>query len=319
MHQINKKTNLQFPDEFFKEEVRCEYVVTEKLKKIWAVEIDLLNELLSVCKKHDIKVIVYAGTLLGAIRHKGMIPWDDDIDVALTRPEYEKLCKIAPNEFKHPYFFQNAKTDKRFFCGYSRLRNSLTTGLIKEMETTEYNNGIYIDVFVLDGYIEDDYKLGKQMHDIKVSERIVNAYTYQYYTKNPLKIAIKAVVFSLLRLTYCKKVPYDKHVERYNSILSRYTAETDRLTLMTHNMNFIPKYWLRKRDFDDIIYVDFENIKVPVPRNYDSVLRHTYGNYKDFPPVEKRGKWHEGIIKFDPDIPYVDFIKQKRYKNEEHI
>ena len=314
MHPINKKTTLQFPDEFFKEEVRCDYVVTEKLKKIWAIEIDLLNELISVCKKHDIKVIVYAGTLLGAIRHKGMIPWDDDIDVALTRPEYEKLCKVAPKEFKHPYFFQNNQTDNKIFCGYSRLRNSLTTGLITGMETTEYNNGIYIDVFVIDGYIEDDYKLRKQMHDKKKSEVIVNAYTWQYYTKNPFKKAIKAVLFTLLRLTYCKKVPYDKHVERYNSIVSRYTEDTDRLTLMTHDMDFIPKYWLSKKDLDDIIYVDFENIKVPIPKDYDSVLRHTYGNYMEFPPIEKRGEWHEGLIKFDPDIPYVDYIQQKKYK-----
>lgn len=308
-NNFNNKIKLQIPSDFYKEEIRCDYVVTEKLKKIWAIEIDLLNELLRVCKKHNIKIIVYAGTLLGAIRHKGMIPWDDDIDVALTRPEYEKLCNVAQDEFKHPYFFQNAKTDKKFFCGYSRLRNSLTTGLIKGMETAEYNNGIYIDVFVLDGYIEDDCKLRKQMHDKKVSERIVNAYSFQYYTKNPFKIAIKAIIFLLLRLTYCKKVPYNKHVERYNSILSRFTEKTDRLTLMTHDMDFIPKYWLRKKDLDDIIYVDFENIKVPVPKDYDSVLRHTYGNYMEFPPVEQRGEWHEGIILFNPDIPYTEFLK----------
>ena len=80
-----KIINLQLDDSFYKEEIRDGYTVTTKQKKIWAVEMDLLDQLLKVCKKHDIKVIIYAGTLLGAIRHKGFIPWDDDIDVALTR------------------------------------------------------------------------------------------------------------------------------------------------------------------------------------------------------------------------------------------
>ena len=97
-----KIINLQLDDSFYKEEIRDGYTVTTKQKKIWAVEMDLLDQLLKVCKKHDIKVIIYAGTLLGAIRHKGFIPWDDDIDVALTRPEYEKLLKVAPEEFKAP-------------------------------------------------------------------------------------------------------------------------------------------------------------------------------------------------------------------------
>lgn len=314
MHPINKKTTLQFPDEFFKEEIRCDYVVTEKLKKIWAVEIDLLNELLRVCKKHNIRVIVYAGTLLGAIRHKGMIPWDDDIDVALARPEYKKLCKVATEEFRHPYFFQTALTDRKYFCRYARLRNSLTTGVISGMETTEYNNGIYIDVFVIDGYVENAKQLQIQLRDKRILEKISYAYKYNYCTKNPIKITVKAVMFASLQLTYCRKVSYEEYVKRYNNILSRHTEDTERLTLMTHNMDFIPKYWLRKKDLDDIIYVDFENIKVPVPRNYDSVLRHTYGNYMEFPPVERRGKWHEGMIKFDPETPYIDYIQQKKYK-----
>lgn len=305
---------MQFPDIFFKEEVRCGYVVTEKLKKIWAIEIDLLNELLRVCKKHDIKVIVYAGTLLGAIRHKGMIPWDDDIDVALTRSEYEKLCEVAPEEFKHPYFFQNTQTDKKYFCGYSRLRNSLTTGMIAGMKSADYNNGIYIDVFVLDGYIEDEKMLANQMRKKKLFERIVNSYTFAFFTKNPIKICIKSIIYFILYFSFCKIVPYNKFIVLYDSLLSKYNQETDRLSLITHNMNFIPKYWLRKKDLENIVYVDFENIKVPVPRNFDSVLRHTYGNYMEYPPVEQRGKWHEGIIDFDPDTPYKEYFEQKKHK-----
>lgn len=313
MNTINQKTTLQFPEEFFNEEVRCDFVVTKKRKKIWAIEIDLLNELLKICKKYNIKVIVYGGTLLGAIRHKGMIPWDDDIDVALTRPEYEKLCKVATDELKYPYFFQTALTDRKFFCGYARLRNSLTTGLIKGMESPQYNNGIYIDIFVLDGYIEDENLANEQSKKRIYVSKLANAYNMTCRSRNPIKKIALFFLSSIMSFTYNRFVSYRQIVEKYNKILNQYTDKTDRLSLMTHHKNIYSKYWCKKKDLEDIIYIDFENIKVPIPHNYDSILSNTYGNYMDFPPVEKRGTWHN-IIQFDPDVPYVDYIKQKKHK-----
>ena len=98
--------NLKISNTFFDEEIRDGYKVSREMKKIWAVELDLLNELNRVCNKHNIRCMAWAGTMLGAIRHKGFIPWDDDIDIMLFRDDYEKLCEIAPSEFTYPYFFQ---------------------------------------------------------------------------------------------------------------------------------------------------------------------------------------------------------------------
>ena len=141
---------LPLPKHFLEEEVRCGYRVTEKLKKIWAVELDLLNEFQRVCKKHNIKFTIFGGTLLGAVRHKGFVPWDDDLDVAMTRVEFDKLCRIAETEFDYPYFFQTALTDRRYFFSYARLRNSETTAIISGNGTPDYNNGVYIDIYVLE-------------------------------------------------------------------------------------------------------------------------------------------------------------------------
>ena len=83
------------PEEFLREEIRCDYLVTEKYKKVWAVEIDLLLELDRVCRKHGLKYFLMYGTLLGAVRHGGFVPWDDDLDVIMLRGDYEKLQYLA--------------------------------------------------------------------------------------------------------------------------------------------------------------------------------------------------------------------------------
>ena len=95
---------LALPDHFLEEEVRDGYTVSKEMKEVWAVELDLLAEFMRVCDRHGIVYYADAGTILGAVRHKGFIPWDDDIDVMMMRDQYDKLQKIGPEEFRHPYF-----------------------------------------------------------------------------------------------------------------------------------------------------------------------------------------------------------------------
>lgn len=295
---------MPLPDGFLDTEVRCGYTVTYKQKKVWAVELDLLSELLKVCKKHDIRVIAYAGTILGAIRHKGFIPWDDDIDVALTRPEFEKLLKVAPMEFKEPYFLQTALSDKEFFCGYARLRNSQTTGIITNCKSVNYNNGIYIDVFVIDSYTYDEVKLKKQLMIRKWLLLLFDTY-HPHIRYNHLA---PRIVSKIMHYTFCKLFPYEKAVSLYNKNLSKFNNEESRLSIMTHDLALIRKYWCDINDMKEIIEVPFENLLIPIPKNYDNLLKRMYGNYMEYPPVEKRGAWHEGQLLFDPDLSYKEYL-----------
>ncbi len=316
---IREKIKLHFDDDFYKEETRCDYKISAKTKRIWAVELDLLNELIRVCQKHDIKMCVSCGTLLGAIRHKGMIPWDDDLDVSLIRSEYEKLCAVAPKEFKHPYFFQNVYTDPQYLFGYSRLRNSLTTGLILDNNSINYNNGIYIDVFVMDGYVDDLSLLKKQQRRMDCLRALGNIYKNNFNPKYPVKAAVKKMLAPILKYTLFKFLTFDKIVDMYIKNQQRYNHFTDRVGIIDGPLYGVRKNWCMKEDLEKIIYVPFENIEVPVPANYDDMLRHAYGNYMEFPPVEKRGVWHEGVIEFDPDIPYKEYIRQSNSDNHHYV
>ncbi len=94
------------------EEVRTGYTATTDIKELWAVELDLLEKFQELCRKHELRYFAIGGTLLGAVRHKGFIPWDDDIDLAMPLNDYLKLIEIEPKELKYPYFLQNYRMEK---------------------------------------------------------------------------------------------------------------------------------------------------------------------------------------------------------------
>ena len=294
---------------FYKKEVICGYEVSTKLKKIWAVELELMNELLRVCNKYNIKICAFAGTLLGAIRHKGFIPWDDDMDVCLTREDYYKLCKVAPKEFKYPFFLQTAENDTLFFCPHGRFRNSETTGIIAWNDSRDYNNGIAIDVYVIDGYIDNKFLFYMQYCEWKVLYTICSV----YYSKGRIFKPIDRL-FNVICKGIGKLHSYDFWIKRYAKVVARYDKKASRLGLYDLGRNYLFRYWLYKEELNDLILVPFETINIPIPRNYDKVLRRIYGDYMRFPKETEIGKWHEGKIIYNPDISYKEYYdKLEKY------
>lgn len=307
-------SNFYLDKSFFEEEIRCDYKVTAKCKKIWAVQLELLNELLRVCHKYDIKVYAFAGTLLGAVRHKGYIPWDDDADVCMLSEDYNKLIEVAPKEFRHPFFLQTALTDRKYFFRYARLRNSNTTGLITGEESADYNNGIFLDIFLLNGYTNNEILLKKQLFEMKITWKACRAYIADIDKKQGIKKWIIGAAKKIENIFF----KYETLVRWNNRVQGRYDKKAQRVTLLTNGKELMRKYWIDKKDLEEVIYVPFENIQLPIPKVYENFLTHAYGNYMEFPPVEERGIWHEDVITFDPDTPYKDFIS-KMVKDNENI
>lgn len=295
-----------FTDEFLRAEIRCGYEVSTRQKKIWAVELDLLSKLLNVCNRNGIKVFAFAGTLLGAVRHHGFIPWDDDMDVCLLREDYEKLLKVADKEFKAPYFFQTAYTDRRFHIGYARLRNSNTTGFIPYNDDINYNNGIFIDIFILTGYTDNRFKLRMQLFQLRFVEKIIHS----YYANISEKKGIERIAMRAVKWYSNHFISYEKLLNTYYKLLTKYDQCSRKVSIMTSSDWFMERYWCLKEDLEKSEIVPFENMEIPIPLNFDRILSNAYGDYMKFPPIEKRGKWHENIIYFDPDIPYVDYVRR---------
>ncbi|MCD8028217.1 MAG: LicD family protein [Erysipelotrichaceae bacterium] len=297
--------NLDISSDFFREEEKCGYLVKSEIKELWAVELDLLNELLKVCIKHDIKIMASAGTVLGAIRHKGFIPWDDDIDMFLSRKDYDKLCSLS-NEFKYPYFFQTEYTDPGSMRGHAQLRNSKTTAMLQnEGKYAHFNQGIFIDIFPYDSVISDELKYKKQckrinfyLKNARRLYRLTDGYKYQKYSIKRRFIRPFGILFNMF-------ISYDNIYKKFEKECQKYNNNEPKvgfLSIFNNDERFI---W-QKEDLDEIIWVDFEMIKIPIPKKYDLYLKKMYGDYSQY----VIGTSRHGKLTFDTNVNYKEYFRK---------
>lgn len=287
------------PASFFKEETICDFYVDEKRKKIWAVGIDLLVKFDEICRKHDLRYFLAFGSLLGIIRHKGFIPWDDDIDVFMPREDYEKL-KLFKDEFKDPYFLQYPGQDNGYAFSFAKLRNSNTSGISWAFRYEQFNQGLFLDIFPMDHHIPQDIEanIGKLSLLIDEGSTLMRR-SCPFPDENDLN---KLKKFPIARS--CKEIVSDTNtfLQQYNNLPTDYYIVW---SILTYNYR---KIVFRKSLFDDVSEVSYYGHNVIIPKNYEEILKITYDNYKELPPIEKRGVWHSSSI-FDADIPYKQTLK----------
>ena len=293
---------IELPDGFLEEEVRCDYTVTKDIKEVWAIEIDLLMQLDEVCKKHNLKYYITDGTMLGTVRHKGFIPWDDDIDVTMFRDDYEKLLKVAETEFKYPYFLQTEYSDPGCLRGHAQLRNSATTGILKTEEGKfKFNQGLFLDVFVMDNVIDDKKLYEQQKKDAeKYRKRAVKyaRWSTRYYKQNTWQSKVKGILYPVVNTFLRKTKLEEKNFRKFEEVCKRYNnMETKYVTTLEFSFD-IERWGKRlKSYFDKVEYMPFEFIKLPISVDYDEMLRNDYGDYMVF----KKGASAHGDMIIDTD------------------
>ena len=308
------KLNLDIPESFFEGEERCGYYVSPEMKKVWAVLLDMLNEVARICNKHDIKWFADGGTMLGAVRHGGFIPWDDDVDVRMLRPDYDRFVEVAQNELEYPYFFQTEKTDPGSLRCHAQIRNCETTGILKmDIDNLgDYNQGIFIDIFPWDNINDDEELVKRQIKETKLLKEKAkySHYLYFEYWKETRKNIFKWTIFAL-KAWWKRHSPFimmrwDSDFLRVDDVLSRYkyidTPQVGNISLFSYNKN-----WFGKReDYDDVVYMSFEMLMIPVPKGYERALTSQYGDWKEY----KMGSNVHGCIIFDVNRPYVAVLEE---------
>lgn len=300
--------NLKFEDSFFEEELQNEFFVDRKRKELWAVELDLLNEFDKVCRKYRLTYFLDGGSLLGAVRHKGFIPWDDDIDVNMLREDYDKLLEIAPKEFKGRYFFQHHSTEKGYIKGYAKLRNSDTTAYkysdLKN-KNGEFNQGVFIDIFPLDNLPEKDgfvdkERLKNQMDEINNLDRRLyriirtsHRHCYQRWLSYVRRFILQLIFASHIDV-YNKR----ENIAKGNT-KGKYVDEIS--FLLYEKLRILERDW-----YNEIDLVPFANLVCPIPKQYHKILCQYYGD--DYMVPKQLATMH-GELVYDTHCPYDVFLE----------
>lgn len=277
----------------------------EKLHKIHMVQLDLLKTFIEVCEKHQLRYFAVHGTLLGAVRHRGFIPWDDDMDIAMPREDFEKLKRISKEVFNNPYILQTNENDPEIFYGsLSRLRNSNTTGIEYSDINQSGNLGIWIDIMAIDFMYKDPIHRSKQLDKIIFWQKMLLTKTYgvdfQGFNDFPWKERKK---YYYLARFMSRKWLLSKFHRACTGCTEEEAGFSGTFTRLTRKENI---KLVDKRVFRSSVPVQFERIIMPAPNDYHHYLSSVIGkDYMKFPPIEKRTPSHPGV--FLADIPYKRF------------
>lgn len=252
---------------------------------------EILFDFDSICRKHNIKYSIAFGTLLGAVRHKGYIPWDDDIDIIITRDNYKKFLKVGVAELCENHKLLSIETEMEYASPLPKIIDTRTVlhqlGHIQE----SVELGVYIDVFVLDPTPSSKFqkKIIYKFCDIK--QRI-----WTFAECEPHK---EAVVFLNMIRKVINKFRINKPVAHW---IHR-AAIRKRKTIDSYSNLMFCAYGREKNEIDndrlmDVVDYEFENHKVMGIRDFDWYLKRIYGNYMKLPPIEKQVTLHEYTVMF---------------------
>lgn len=289
---------LKISDSFYQEETRLGFTITETMKKAWAVQLEMFDVIMDIAQKHNISIWADYGTLLGAVRHKGFVPWDDDIDLCMLRKDYMSFQNILKEELPLPYkissFYVTEGYDQPKLLVTNRHHLDLGNNPQEESITNIQHGCRYItgiDIFPLD-YVPSDVEQLNIISNLYISAYDL-AFNFDYYKSTG---ELESNLIQLENLLSTK-------LERDNHLKSSLWKMSDAIAMMTYeyeaaDIAHYPRCAVTgfnktypKQSFSKTIYLDFEMIQVPVPEGFDNVLSSLYG--KEYMTPMFGTAWHD--------------------------
>lgn len=266
---------LQFPNNYFQDEIRNGFHIEAMMKCAWAAELEVLEVFREFCHKYNLTYYADYGTLLGAVRHKGFIPWDDDIDLCMLRPDYERFLSIANDKLPESYHVHSVYTNDLQEQPFARMVNAVTISYQPE-RLQKFHGCPYVvglDIFPLDVLPEDKNK----------EKSMCQAYNRLFASAHECRERLDKVTESLPKLEKLCGIHFDRSKNIKNQILHAVCAVSSQYNdtdspYMTHlDYHVIHRHYLRREWYRDTVFLPFENVTVPAPIDYADVLTAIYG------------------------------------------
>ena len=272
------------------------------MNELQKIEFELFLCFDEICKKLNLNYFLVAGSALGAARHGGFIPWDDDLDVGMYREDYDRFMELAPSLLPEDIFLQNYKTDTQYPYVFAKLRDSNTTFVEKKLSKFDINHGIYIDIFPLDGYPADVYEQ-KKLDFMKRNYRRL------LYCGIDMKRGLKSgtIAFALRVLGYHKRTV--RVLAKYENYISQYPVRTSGV-ICNHGNRYGKKDYIPREYYGNGIKMIFEGIYVRIPEKYDEYLTCLYGDWRTPPPENERKDIHPCEI-LDTEKSYINYVNNR--------
>lgn len=279
------------------------------VKQLQKKELEILKFVDKFCQTQDIPYFLSAGTLLGAIRHKGFIPWDDDIDLGMTRENYERFVKLIPEALENTeYMLQTYQTDAGYPLPFLKIINLNTTLVENNAKNGNAKNGVFIDIFPFDIVPDNKFLRWVQIKKCKMLTFVIHT-RMNYYTR--AQTPLGGIIYSMLNLLwgrYSVRELLDKRqkeIEKYNHSNNR------NMSIVTATTEFKTET-LDKVEINDVIRIPFEDGMFLANSNYEQMLEQSYGDYMKFPPVEERGTRHDIVYLKMDDLEFGDRTYKKK-------
>ena len=324
------ETKLEFSRSWFEDEVREGFYVDGMMKCAWAAQLEVIKIIDDICRKYDIRWFLDCGSLLGAVRHGGYIPWDDDFDICMMRDDYNKFIKAAPKELEEPAFLCSYKTRDDYWELLMRVVSGDTIDP-RPAHMNQYHNFPYVvgvDIFPIDFIAPSKEEEDARIYLAKLAASLSEIEDLEKKNKSKDTLRQIRIVEQLCKYKFDKKRPMKLQAyELMETIFGLYNrGEADEVALMP--------YWAKegshkykKSWFEDIVYLPFENMMLPAPACYDAILRTEYGDYMrivhagavhDYPYYSKMeptfAQFYDGVLPYNYTFSKDELCEPRKAK-----